>query len=242
MGSKMESPGDEPTVPGLLESVLDNLIEGLQIIGPDYRYLYLNEAAAGHGRSAREALVGRTMMEAYPGIDTTEMFGVLSRCLESRTPAMMENAFVFPDGSLGWFELRFQPIPEGVVVLSVDITDRKQAEIALGRSMRALTTLSRSNQTLVRAVEEDALVRDVARIVVDTGGYPMAWIGLAESEGSRRVRRVASAIPRGAPDDATLARLAESRGVASLVERVLVAGRGEVVRFVAETQAEGREL
>jgi hypothetical protein len=59
MGSKMESSGDDPTVPGLLESVLDDLIEGLQIIGPDYRYLYLNEAAAGHGRSAREALSAR---------------------------------------------------------------------------------------------------------------------------------------------------------------------------------------
>ncbi|MEX2048021.1 MAG: ATP-binding protein [Gemmatimonadota bacterium] len=242
MGSKMESSGDEPTAPGLLESVLDNLIEGLQIIGPDYRYLYLNGAAARHGRSTREALVGRTMMEAYPGIDTTEMFGTLRRCLENQTPAMMENAFVFLDGSLGWFELRFQPIPEGVVILSVDITDRKQAEITLGRSMRALHTLSRSNQTLVRAVDEDTLVREVARIVVDTGGYPMAWIGLAESEGGRRVRRVAAAVPRGAPDEAALARLAESRGVASLVDRVLGAARGEVVRFVAETQEDGREL
>jgi len=237
MGPETETPGREGASPDLLRSVVDSLLEGFQVVGPDYRYLYVNATAARHGRRERRELVGVTMVEAYPGIDTTEMFGVLRRCMEERTPAMMENAFAFPDGSLGWFELRFEPVPAGVAILSVDITDRKQAEVALGRSVRALTTLSRSNQTLVRAIEEGALVRDVAGIVVDTGGYAMTWIGLVESEGSRRVRRVAAAASGGAPDEGALARLAESRGVASLVERVLTAGEPEVVRF-ADAESE----
>ena len=117
-----------PVPPDLPRSVLDNLLEGCQVIDPDYRYLYVNAAAALQGRSPPEALVGRTMMEAYPGIDETGMFRMLRRCMEERASGRMENEFAFPDGSHGWFELRFEPVPEGVVVLSVDITDLKRAE------------------------------------------------------------------------------------------------------------------
>src|SRR5438045_9335732 len=46
----------------------------------------------------------------------------------------MLNKFVFEDGSEGHFELRFQPVPEGVLILSVDITDFKRIEKSLTQS------------------------------------------------------------------------------------------------------------
>lgn len=58
---------------------LDNLLEGCQIIGFDWRYLYVNDAAARHGRLTKDELLGFTMMERYPGIEKTEMFAVLRR-------------------------------------------------------------------------------------------------------------------------------------------------------------------
>jgi PAS domain S-box-containing protein len=111
-------------------STLDNMIEGCQIIGFDWRYLYVNEVAALHGQRSREELVGRTMMEAYPGIETTEMFAALTRCMEERHPEQMDNLFVYPDGTRAWFRLGIQPVPEGTFILSIDITDRKRAEEA----------------------------------------------------------------------------------------------------------------
>ena len=41
---------------------LDNMMEGCQIIGFDWRYLYVNATAAKQGRSTVAALTGRTMM------------------------------------------------------------------------------------------------------------------------------------------------------------------------------------
>jgi len=40
----------------------------------------------------------------------------------------MENLFIFPDGTEGWFVLVIQPVNEGVFILSIDITKRKEAE------------------------------------------------------------------------------------------------------------------
>jgi PAS domain S-box-containing protein len=112
-------------------STLDNMMEGCQIIGSDWRYLYINDACVGHGRQTKENLLGRTMMEVYPGIEKTEMFGFLRRCMEEHKPHHMENRFTYPDGSEGWFELSIQPVPEGVFILSIDVTERKRAEEAL---------------------------------------------------------------------------------------------------------------
>ncbi len=108
--------------------VLDTMMEGCQIIDFDWRYKYVNEVVAGQGKRKPEELPGHTMMEMYPGIEQTELFSILQQSMEERTSRRMENQFVFPDGDFGWFELSIQPVPEGIFILSTDITERKRAE------------------------------------------------------------------------------------------------------------------
>lgn len=116
-----------------MRSTLDNMMEGCQIIGFDWRYLYVNPSAAAQGRSERLDLLGRTMMEKYPGIEQTDMFARLKECMEKRIPQHLENEFVYPDGSSAWFDLSVQPAPEGVFILSMDISERKAIEDKLAR-------------------------------------------------------------------------------------------------------------
>ena len=116
--------------------VLDHLLEGGQIISFDWRYLYVNETVARQGRQAKENLLGRKMMDVYPGIEHTELFTVLQRCMQERKPQLMQNEFHYPDRETGWFELSIQPVPEGLFILSNDVTRRKRAEDEL----RALNT------------------------------------------------------------------------------------------------------
>lgn len=67
-------------------SVLDHLTDGVQIIDPEWRYRYVNDVVVAHGRTSRQALLGRTMMECYPGIDETALFSSLRECMETRSP------------------------------------------------------------------------------------------------------------------------------------------------------------
>jgi PAS domain S-box-containing protein len=115
---------------------LDRLIEGCQIIGHDYRYLYVNDAVAGQGRRTREELLGRTMMEVYPGIDRTPFFEALRRVLNGGEPEHFDNEFEYPDGSRGWFELMLQSVPVGACILSIDITERLTMQRLASRSQR----------------------------------------------------------------------------------------------------------
>ncbi len=173
------------------EAILDRLLEGCQVIGPDWTYLYVNDAVAAQGRRPKDELLGRTMMEAYPGIENTPMFRVLERCMKERAVERMENEFTFPDGSTGWFELRFEPVPEGVFILSLDVTARVRAEERLRRMNRGLRMLSAGNQALVRASAEMELMDHVCRVLVEAGEFPTAWVVLGGGDGPHRT--VASA-------------------------------------------------
>jgi PAS domain S-box-containing protein len=122
-------------------SILDHLLEGCQIIGPDYRYIYVNDVVAEQGRKTKDELLGHTMMELYPGIETTYMFSLLERCMHDGRPAELENEFTFPDGSTGWFALKIEPVPEGIFILSIDITERKRAELEIQNQLRRIEAL-----------------------------------------------------------------------------------------------------
>ena len=107
---------------------IEKLLEGVQIIGFDWTYLYLNEAAERHARRQAHELIGRRMTECYPGIDQTPMFEALQRVMRGRKAEQFLNDFVYPDGSQGWFELRIEPVPDGVCVLSFDISDKHRGQ------------------------------------------------------------------------------------------------------------------
>lgn len=112
-------------------SAFDTMLEGAQILGHDWRYLYLNRSAERHNRRPNSELLGGRYMDLWPGIESTEVFNLIRRSLEERTTIQIENRFVYPDGRIGWFNLSIQPVPEGILILSDDITEQKQAEIAL---------------------------------------------------------------------------------------------------------------
>ena len=125
---------------GPFDAVFDDMREGVQIIGFDYRYLYLNAAAATHGRRRAEDLIGRLITDEYPGIETSEMFAHLMRCLAEREPQQLTNLFTYADGRQAWFDLRMNPVPMGAIILSIDITGEKAAEAAFRNSHETLLT------------------------------------------------------------------------------------------------------
>ncbi len=109
-------------------TMFDNMLEGAQFLGFDWRYLYINKSAEEHNRRPNQELLGNIYMDMWPGIESTHVFAMIKRCMTERVSCRMENEFIYPNGFKGWFELIIQPASEGVVIFSSDITERKHAE------------------------------------------------------------------------------------------------------------------
>jgi len=126
-------------------TTLDNLIEGCQILNFQWEYLYVNNAAEKHNRRPKEELLGSRMMDAWPGIEATEVFRVIKQAMEERIPLKLVTEFKFPDGSIGWYDIIVEPVPEGVFILSNEITEQKKIETELQKSEERYRYLFESN-------------------------------------------------------------------------------------------------
>ncbi|HMA95122.1 MAG TPA: PAS domain S-box protein [Polyangiaceae bacterium] len=79
------------------------------------------------------------------------------------------------------------------IVQVQDITERTRAEAALRRVNRQLRMISDCNQALIRATDESELLSSVCDLVVQVGGYRMAWVGYVQENEARTVLPIACA-------------------------------------------------
>ena len=66
-----------------------------------------------------------------------------------------------------------------------------RAEHSLLRSERALRTLSAGNRTLLRAADEEQLLHEMCRVIVEHGGYAAAGVVYAEHDDQKTLRPMA---------------------------------------------------
>ncbi len=132
---------------------LDNMIEGCQIVDTDWRCRYVNAEAARQARRAARSLVGRTLTQAHPGIETSAIFGLIQRCMAERAPQRGVVDAISPGGLRGSFQVSVLPTADGICVFSVDITSQKLAE----------AQVRDANADLERRVAERTLELEQAR-------------------------------------------------------------------------------
>jgi len=155
-------------------NVLDTMMEGCQILDFDWRYQYVNDAVARQGRRTKEELIGQRMMDVYPGIEFTDWFTALQRCMEERVPSRIINKFAYPGDGSGWFDFSIQPVSEGIFILSIDITETKQAEEKVASAVAQIA----------RNLEQMAVLNDYIR-------NPLSVIvGLADMEGGKTNEKI----------------------------------------------------
>ncbi len=158
-------------------STLDSIAEGCQLIGFDWRYLYLNDAAARHNRRPNSELLGRTMQDMWPGIEHTEVFALIRRCMTDRLSVSAELEYQFADGSRNWYDVRCQPAPEGVFVLSIDIQSRKSDDVERRLAEMTLRESEERFRELAENISEVFWITDARkeRIIYVSPAFASIW-------------------------------------------------------------------
>jgi PAS domain S-box-containing protein len=171
--------------------IVDTAMEGIIVLDPGGVITVANARVAQLIGYTPEEMVGRrfaTLLFEEDAPDHVERQAARRRGVSET----YERRLRCKDGGTVWTLVSASPILEGERFegsfgMFTDITDRLRAEKELVRTNRFLRTLSRCNETLVHATDERALLRDVCRVVVDVGGFALAWVGCLETDGSLTV-------------------------------------------------------
>jgi len=188
----------EQTATQLGHIIEDSLNEIFVFDAQTLRFLRVNRGARENLGYSTEELLGLTPLHLKPDF-TPETFAALIEPL--RTGELQKIRFTTvhrrKDGSRYPVEVHLQlsllgSAPAFVAIIT-DIRERKRAERELQRVNRALQTVNECTRALVHAVDEADFLQEVCRIMVDTGGYRLAWIGFAADDAEQSVRPVARA-------------------------------------------------
>ena len=182
------------------------------------------EEAVGHGarfiprdsRDQAEALQRRLLAgEQFSGLDLPCMRKDGTRIHTSVSLALMRSE----DGA-----------PDSVLMIVEDITERRATVVRLARLTRLNQVLSAVMEAVPEERDPDRLYDRVCRIVVEQGGFPLAWVGRKRRNG--RVHVLASAGLEGAADEIDVS----TRAAAARLSPVAVAvvdGRSDTCGEIA---------
>jgi len=178
----------------LLNFSLDHVNEAAFLSDEMGRFLYVNKETCRTLGYSSEELLKMTVTDIvvdYPREEWMDLVHALesSGSLTFETSHKAKNGNVFPvEVNVCRFEYDGTAY---ILAMARDITERKKVAKEIFRMNRTLRMLSDTNQALIRIEEESTLLNEVCRIIVETGGYALAWVGNAESDEAKTLRPVA---------------------------------------------------
>ena len=149
---------------------------------------------------SREEVIGRNFFEfLIPQRTRPHVEEIVAGLLRGELPSTSINENLTKGGEIVLCEWNNSILydsegrVEGAISLALDITDRRRSEEALWKVNRALKMLSECNHALVRSANEENLLHSICQIVVEGGGYRLAWVGIAMQDEKKTVIPVAQA-------------------------------------------------
>ncbi len=178
------------------EAILSNIGDVAWLKDKECRYLTVNETFSRACGLKLEEVMGQTDLEIWPP-DLAEKYRADDQeVMRTGKKKRLEEPLVTKNGNLVWVETIKSPIFNdrnevvGTTGIARDITERRQMEETLRQVSRALKAITECHQAMLRASQEPELLQEICRIIVEVGGYRMAWVGLAEHDARKTIRPV----------------------------------------------------
>jgi PAS domain S-box-containing protein/putative nucleotidyltransferase with HDIG domain len=178
----------------LFRTIIDNSSDAIEVFDPvTMRFLDVNETECLELGYSREEMLSMSNTDIDP-VFNADLTKEINEQIRQTGEVRFESVHRRKDGSTFPVEISAKLIEiDKPYLLGIvrDITERKEAEEALCRTNRALQTLSAGNLALVRAENENELLRSITEVIAQQGGYLLAWVGFAEHDENKTVRPVA---------------------------------------------------
>jgi PAS domain S-box-containing protein len=179
--------------------MVEAMSEGALNVTLDGLVLYSNQRFADIAKADRHTVIGSNLVEYF----SDEEGRRLTTALHTHGTARLRTQMRSGDGTSVPVSVAIQRRPgpgdPGIVIAVVtDLTEIVAAQDALTpvnrrleQANRVLHMLNLCNTTIIHAVDEQQMLADICRTLVNSGGYRLAWIGYADPGKAKPVRPVA---------------------------------------------------
>ncbi|MGZ8455503.1 MAG: PAS domain-containing sensor histidine kinase [Gemmatirosa sp.] len=133
------------------DAVLRSIADAFYLLDREWRFTFVNDAAEPLLQTTREALLGRTLWEAFPEVTGSPFEGPYREAMTTGRPTSAE-AYFPPLGT--WFDVRSYPWSGGLMVHFRDIGARKAAEAERERLLAETEAARRDAEAANRAKSE----------------------------------------------------------------------------------------
>ncbi|WAJ31354.1 PAS domain S-box protein [Jeongeupella avenae] len=131
------------------KGVLDGMAEGFFLLDRQFRILDFNAEAERIEGRPREAVLGRTHWDAFPGSEASELGRLYKRAMTEQVPVTLEHRYRWPDGREAWLEMRAYPVEEGLAGFFRDVSDQKAADAAARETAERLRLAVRATNDAI---------------------------------------------------------------------------------------------
>lgn len=107
------------------KQVIDRISAGIMAFDDEWRFTYVNDAAEEIFQEPAEELLGNRIWDLFPESRETEFFDKYHEALETREQLSIE---LYYDEWDKWYREELFPSPEGLTVISQDVTEQKRRE------------------------------------------------------------------------------------------------------------------
>jgi PAS domain S-box-containing protein len=190
-----------PAESGSLLSQIFNMVSEIIFLlavepGDNFRFISVNQSFLNGTGLSVDQVVGKRYQEVIPEPAHALVLANYQKAIQEKKTVHWEETSVYPVGKR-YGEVSVTPVfDEGgrcsqLIGTVLDVTGYKQAEEKINLLNRILRVISAVNQIIVRATDEASLLNEICRVIVEVGGYRLAWVGFAEQDRAKSVLPVA---------------------------------------------------
>ncbi len=140
--------------------------------GNDFIFKDFNRAGERIENVKKENLLGKSVLEMFPGVKEFGLFDVFKRVWETGTPEHHPISLYKDNRITGWKENYVYKLPSGeIVTVYDDITERKQVEEALRDSEEFISSLLNNSPHPILVINPDTSVRYVSPALETLTGF-----------------------------------------------------------------------
>ncbi|MHB9026694.1 MAG: PAS domain-containing hybrid sensor histidine kinase/response regulator [Armatimonadota bacterium] len=159
------------------QELFNNMPSGVAVYeardgGDDFVFKDFNRSAERIEQIRKEDLVGKSLREIFPGVETFGLLAVLKRVWETGEPQHFPIGLYQDERIAGWRDNYIYKLSSGeVVTIYDDVTERKRAELALTASEEQYRRIVETAQEGIWLYDTDWRITFVTRQMADLLGY-----------------------------------------------------------------------